>query len=84
MSSINLKDAREDARAVLRQRVREKTERMIEEQAELRQRRRVDSESSSETIPPEELFTADASASDYLNVVCLVGVVVLSFYFFLW
>jgi len=56
MNSLELINAREEAKNTLRQRVSAKTEQIVENGYELRKRNRVSSESSSETIESEEVF----------------------------
>ena len=73
-----LDNAREDARAVLRKRVKVKTQKICEEHTELRTRNRVDSESSGDVSTDES-----APPVDLLHIVCVVGVVLLACYFFL-
>ena len=80
MSSLD--NAREDARAVLRQRVKVKTDKICEEHTELRTRNRVDSEPTAGDVSTEESFAPDDPV-DMLKIVCVVGVVLLVCYFFL-
>lgn len=84
MNSSELHNAREEARNALRQRVNAKTEKIIEDAAALRKRHRVSSESSSETIEPEEVFACQPSEPNYLWYGIVSLAVVTAYVYFFW
>lgn len=83
MNSLELNNAREDAKNTLRQRVNAKTEKILEDGHELRKRHRVSSESSSETIEPEEVFACkEGETSWFFYGLAFVAGVYLYYLFF--
>lgn len=73
MQRLDLNNAREDARSVLRQRINEKEKIIAEEHSELRKRNSGDS-ASSRDIKHEEVFAPEPPSDDYLKMICVVGI----------
>jgi len=80
ISKMNsLHNARNNARAILRQRVKQKTEALLETNTTLR--RRADSESSSDSIPPEENFSCIENVGFLYTFSFMTGIIVFYFFF---
>jgi len=85
MNSLELENARKDARETIRQRVRVKTEKIIEDATELRTRNRVRSGSSdSDLIEPEErIFSGQAGERNpFLFYILIVSFLTVYIFFF--